>query len=137
MKLFGCPVDSDILRDINPAQMLWYAFMLNQQREEQFDAELNMTEYLASFINYEAVRQTKLARETRKVVPDEDFEKTIRGMSGRDFSEDMLKTATRAETIEDSGPIKEMKKKGQISAEDIRKYAGIELDDITFTPKKQ
>ncbi len=115
--------------------MLWYAMMLNQDRRDGFDAELNMTEYLASFINYEAVRQTKDSRENQKVVSDDDFSEQLRKMTGRDFDEGVLETATRMDTAQPTQE-KEVKRKGSISIDDIKKYTGLDLDQIKFIPRK-
>lgn len=133
--LFGVPIDSEVIRNINPAQMIWYALMFNKEREEEFDAKLNMTEYLASFINAEAVKQTRDSRANKKVVSDEDFEAGLRQRFGRDLSPESLKTATRVD-VENEQPVKvEQKKKGSISLEDIKKHMG--LDDIKFYPNKK
>jgi hypothetical protein len=138
MKMFGCPVDSDVIQNINPAQMIWYAFMINEQREQQFDAELNMTEYLASFMNYEAVRQTKEARETKKVVSDEDFGQLIRDQFGRDFDPESVKHGTRMDVEEEApAPPVEVKKKGSISINDIKRHTGLDVDDVRFIPNKK
>ncbi len=117
--------------------MMWYAFMFNHDREEKFDSELNMTEYLASFSNYEAVRQTRDARENKKVVPDEDFDQLIRDKFGRDLPPEALETATRADVVDESKPVQEVKKKGSISLDDIKKYTGLDLDEIKFIPNKK
>lgn len=135
VKLFGVPVDSDQIKNINPAQTIWYAHMFNQDRENKFQAKLDITEYLASFINHEAVRQTKEARENKKMVTDDDFDQILRNQFGRDLSPDALATATRAETQEEK-IVETPKKKGSISIDDIRKYTGLELDEVKFTPKK-
>ena len=119
--------------------MLWYASMLNQDRKDTFDAKLNMTEYLASFINYEAVKQTRYGRENQTVISDADFEQQLRNQFGRDLSPEKLATATRAETIDETDlkPNKDAKKRGSISIEDIKKYTGLELDEVKFHPIKK
>lgn len=118
---------------MNPAQLVWYGLMFNKDREIAFESERNMTEYLASFINHEAVRLTRDARENTKVVSDSDFEQILRDKFGRDLSPEVMATATRAET--DAPPIEE-KKKGSVSMADIKKYTGLDLDVVKFTPKK-
>lgn len=133
--MFGVPIDSEIIRNINPAQMIWYALMFNKEREEEFDSELNMTEYLASFINAEAVKQTRESRKNTTTVSDEDFEAGLRQNFGRDLPPEALEMATRADTVDE--PIQEpveKKKKGSISLADIRKYMG---DDVKFYPNKK
>ena len=132
--MFGVPIDSEVIRNINPAQMIWYALMFNKEREESFDAELNMTEYLASFINAEAVKQTREARTSTKTVSDEDFEAGLRQRFGRDLPPEALATATRADIEEAPVQQVEKKKKGSISLNDIKKYLG---DDIKFYPTKK
>lgn len=132
--MFGVPIDSETIRNINPAQMIWYALMFNKEREEEFDAELNMTEYLASFINAEAVKQTRETRENKKVVSDEDFEAGLRQKFGRDLPPEAIETGTRADLDEQPVQQVEKKKKGSISLADIRKYMG---DDIKFYPTKK
>lgn len=133
--MFGVPIDSEVIRNINPAQMIWYALMFNKEREESFDAELNMTEYLASFINAEAVKQTRESRKNTTTVSDTDFEAGLRENFGRDLSPEALELATRADTLDE--PVQEpveKKKRGSISLADIRKYMG---DDIKFYPNKK
>lgn len=117
--------------------MMWYAHMFNQDREEKFDSDLNMTEYLASFINYESVRQTREARENKKVVSDDDFDQLIRDKFGRDLPPEALATATRADVADEPKPVQEVKRKGNISLDDIKKYTGLDLDDIKFIPNKK
>lgn len=134
--MFGCPVDDEVIQNINPAQMVWYALMFNKQKKERFDADLNMTEYLASFINYEAVRQTKEARENKKVVSDEDFEQIIRDQFGRDLSPEAEEFGTRADVEEEVKPV-EAKRKGSVSINDLKKYTGLELDQVRFIPNKK
>lgn len=135
--MFGCPVDSEVIQNINPAQMIWYALMFNKQREDEFDAELNMTEYLASFTNYEAVRQTKEAREHTKIVSDDDFDQIIRDQFGRDLTPDAIELGTRVD-VEEQKPVNvEVKKRGSVSIKDLKKYTGLDLDDVRFIPNKK
>ena len=116
--------------------MTWYALMLNRDREDSFESDRNMTEYLASFINGEAVRQTREARDKQKVVSDEDFDQILRNEFGRDLTEEAMQSGIRAET-EDAKPIQPQKKKGSISIEDIKRYTGLELDEVKFHPHKK
>ena len=134
--MFGAPIDSDIIRNINPAQMIWYALMFNKEREEGFDAKLNMTEYLASFINAEAVKQTRDSRDNKTTVSDEDFESGLRNTFGRDLSPEVMAAGTRIDTAQKK-PVIQKKKKGQISINDIKKYTGLDLDDVKYIPDKK
>ena len=114
--------------------MLWYAFMFNKERDEEFEYKLNMTEYLASFTNSEGVRQVKEAREKKKSVTDEDFDQILRDKFGRDLDANTFKQPVR--TVEIEEPVKVVrKKKGSISLEDLERYAG--LDTITYKPNKK
>lgn len=110
--------------------------MFNKDREDKFDGDLNMTEYLASFINNEAVRQTREARDKQKVVSDEDFEQILRDRFGRDLTPEALSQGIRAETDEAPQSKPEQKKKGSISMEDIKKNMKYDFDEIKYIPKK-
>lgn len=135
IKLFRVPVDDDIIKNTNKAQMLWYANMFNQDREVNFENKRNMTEYLASFINGAAVQEVRDGREHKKTITDGNFEQILRDNFGRDLSPEILAQATRAET--EDAPKSEIKKKGSISIDDIKKYTGMKLDDVRFIPNKK
>lgn len=111
--------------------------MFNKDREDKFDNDLNMTEYLASFINNEAVRQTRESRDKQKIVSDEDFDQILRDRFGRDLTPEALSQGIRAETDDAPKQKQEPKKKGSISMEDIKKHMGIALDDIRYYPNKK
>ena len=44
-------------------QMLWYAMSLGQEKEDEYDYNLGMSEYLASFWNAEAVQKIRAQRD--------------------------------------------------------------------------
>ncbi len=136
VQMFGVPIDSDVIKNINQAQMIWYAMMFNKEREENFDSELNMTEYLASFINSEAVKQTRDARDNKKTVTDDDFEIGLRKTFGRDLSKEAVENGSRIVAEEKQAAVAPKKRKGEISIEDIKKYTNLELDDVKFIPNK-
>ena len=64
--------------------MSWVATQISLDEEEEFDRTLSFVEYLASFINFEAVKKTKEQRENRKTMSDEEFQELIKQISGRD-----------------------------------------------------
>jgi hypothetical protein len=134
--MFGLPVDSEIIKNINPAQMAWYAYMINRDREDEFDKKLNMTEYLASFINPHAIQQLRDMRDKQKIVPEQEFGQQLRDMFGRDLTPEAIESGTRAETIVAENISQEKKKPGSITIDDIKKYANLP-DDIKFYPKKR
>jgi len=115
--------------------MAWYALMLNKEKEDQYEAKLNMIEYLASFTNYDAVRQTREARENKKVMSEEAFDQTLRDLTGRDLSPEALSKATRVVAEEPKPDV--VKKKGSISIDDLRKYTEMGNDQVTFHPIKK
>jgi hypothetical protein len=136
VKMLRVPVDSEVIRNTNPAQSIWYAFMFNKDRENVFENKLNMTEYLASFINGEAVRQIKDARKNQKVVSDVDFDHIIRKNFGRDLSPEAIEGGIRAEAQEVK-PVIQDNRRGGVSIDDIKKYTGMELDEVKYTPYKK
>lgn len=136
VKMLKVPVDSEVIRNINPAQALWYASMFNKDRKNDFENKLNMTEYLASFINSEAVKQVKDARDNKKVVSDTDFDQILRKTFGRDLSPEAIQQGVPDAHEELEREPKETKKRG-ITIEEIRKYTGMELDEVKFIPYKK
>tara|TARA_R110000824_G_scaffold124009_1_gene282201 strand:+ start:168 stop:518 length:351 start_codon:yes stop_codon:yes gene_type:complete len=60
------------------AQWAWYSLMISGEEEASYKKELNFTEYLASFINSDAVkhiRSMREAKEDERFMSDEEFEK--------------------------------------------------------------
>ena len=78
-------------------QMLWYAQSLGQDKEDEYEYHLGMSEYLASFWNAEAVQKIRAQRDTEN---DERF------ASDEEFSEqlerkDFLKNDELVQSIKD------------------------------------
>lgn len=116
--------------------MAWYAYMINGDREDAFERKLNITEYLASFINPQAIQQIHDTRENQKVVPEKEFDQQIRDMFGRDLTKEAIESGTRAEaTSIEERPEAEIKKPGAISIDDLKKYA--DMSDVKFYSKKK
>ena len=60
--------------------MLWYAQILNTEKEEEYKYNQNMLEYMASFWNSEAVQKIRSQREMaedERFASDEEFSKQI------------------------------------------------------------
>lgn len=71
--------------------MSWITAQINADEEEEFDKLLAFSEYIASFINFEAVKNIQNQRANRKTTGDEDFADLIEKISGRpapDFRKD-------------------------------------------------
>ena len=58
--------------------------MLNKDAEENFLRKRDELEYLASFMNPQAVAKVKETRNSLKSVSDADFEIILKSLSGRD-----------------------------------------------------
>lgn len=80
------PIDHEIFGRLNDAQWLWYHYNFLQDEQESFESKRNLTEYLASFIEPEAVRQIVSARERSVEVSDDNLKSAIRTIGGRDFN---------------------------------------------------
>lgn len=59
------------------------AAQINVDEEEDFDKLLAFSEYIASFINYEAVEKIKNQRANRKTTSNEEFAELLEKISGR------------------------------------------------------
>jgi hypothetical protein len=57
--------------------------MINRDEEEGFLQKRDELEYLASFINPEAVSKVKEMRRNTKAVSDDDFTEILKNVSGR------------------------------------------------------
>lgn len=79
-------MDHERFNEISNAQWLWYHHNIMKDEEEAFIDQRSLFEYLASFINPDAVAKTKEMRDNEVKVPDEDFETGISNMFGRDIN---------------------------------------------------
>jgi hypothetical protein len=71
-----------VFRQITESQWQWYAKQIEKDEEEKATFTRDIVEYLARFINNEAVDQIKRARE-RKVDSGEGFQDTLKETFGR------------------------------------------------------
>ena len=65
---------------MSEAQMLWYAQVIGEEKEESFKYNLSIIEYLASFWNAEAVQSVRDKRsmaEDDRFASDQEFEKQL------------------------------------------------------------
>lgn len=79
------PIDHSIFERLNDAQRLWYHYNFLQDDKDDFESRRNMTEYLASFIEPEAVRQIVSARDRAVEVTDDNLRSAIKSIGGRDI----------------------------------------------------
>ena len=73
-------VDDDVFNDISPSQWAWYAQMLRNDEEVEFERNIDFVEYLASFWNSEAVqkiRDVRAAKADERFASDEEFDRQI------------------------------------------------------------
>ena len=76
-KHFKISVDHPMFLNINNAQILWYIENMSQDEEENFEVQLEMIEYLASFINSEAVKKAREHRRGNRIESTENIEDQI------------------------------------------------------------
>lgn len=62
---------------------MWYFYQYMEDQDEQFNTGRDLVEYNASFIEPEAVRKIREARDNSVNVPDEDFVAGIEHVFGR------------------------------------------------------
>jgi len=61
-------------------QWAWYAYMVNQDEKEEYEHNISLIEYLASFWNAEAVKSIREMRDSsgnHNFMNDEDFEEQV------------------------------------------------------------
>jgi len=84
--MWGVPVDHDMFKELNSAQWLWYYHNFLEDRKERYEQFRDMVEYNSSFVEPEAVRKIRDAREKAVEVTDKDFFAGIKNIFGRDLS---------------------------------------------------
>ena len=72
-----------MFNEITDAQWLWYYHNQMQDREERFEFDRDMIEYHASFIEPEAVRKIRNAREQSIAVNEDQFMSGLEQIFGR------------------------------------------------------
>ena len=121
--MWGVPVDHEMFKDINDAQMLWYFYHFLEDRKEGFEHDRDMVEYQASFVEPEAVRKIREAREQSVKVPDKEFTAGIESMFGRKVN---LPDAPQKGTIssvmdpQKAAQVSEAYKKGMLNTQKAR-----------------
>ncbi len=81
--MWGVQADHEIFKSVNQAQWLWYYHNFMKDREEAFENNRDMVEYHASFIEPEAVRKIREARDQAIEIPEEQFTSGIQRVFGR------------------------------------------------------
>ena len=84
--MWHVPVDHDIFKGITTPQWLWYFYNFLEDRDESYKQRRNMVEYHASFIEPEAVRKIREAREKAIEIPDEEFSAGLKKFFGRELT---------------------------------------------------
>lgn len=77
--------DDEELNNLPPTTVLWMAAMVAKDEDERFDRDLSFVEYLATFINPEAVKSVRDKRAAPEFGVEEDnFLDILSKISGRD-----------------------------------------------------
>jgi hypothetical protein len=105
--------------NVNHAQYVWYQEQMNIDEEEKFELLRDVAEHNAMFWNSEGVQQVKEARKNTYKTSDEDFNKMVTEMFGRELS---------SETVDPIEILEQNRKKQS----DL--YLDMELDEINFIP---
>src|ERR1700741_3258274 len=82
-KIFKVKPSDDLITGMTIPELAWMYTMILQDEKEEYEQELNMTEYLASFSNPEAVQQVKSNRKNLKTMSDGEFATLVSSISGR------------------------------------------------------
>lgn len=108
-------MDSKIFKNINNAQLHWYNEQYILDEEEKFETQRDLIEYNASFMNPEAVRQTRETRENTYSTDPEKFNEMVGNMFGRKLSDG----------------------ENNKNENNIDRYLNLELDEVKFIPIKE
>jgi hypothetical protein len=86
--MWHVPANDSIFKELTEAEWLWYFYSFMEDEEKEFIVQRDMVEYLASFIEPEAVKKIKDARDKAVEVPEKEFMAGIKHFLGRDFDID-------------------------------------------------
>lgn len=98
--MWKVPVDHEMFEELNTAQWLWYYHSLLKDDEERFETNRDFVEYLASFIEPQAVQKVRSMRDKGKPigVSDDNFTKGIEQIFGRKLDIDKAKANNPSDT---------------------------------------
>jgi hypothetical protein len=118
------PVNHDVFKDMNDAQMAWYQTQMSMDENEKWEFMRDVAEHNAMFSNPEAVRQVRESRENTYETDDKGFDGLLRDTFGRgmpDIPEDERTDLKKLLRSEDS-------------TGKAKQYLGMELDEVSFMP---
>lgn len=84
--MWNVPVNHKQFNEINTAQWMWYYHNFFEDEEEKYNRQRDFIEYHASFIEPEAVRKIREAREESVDVPHDEFVAGIEYFFGRQIN---------------------------------------------------
>lgn len=113
------PVDSDVFKNMNEVQLLWYYYNILEDEKEKFEMMRDLEEHNAMFSNPDGVRQVRDSRKNSIHISDDDFQSQIEKQFGREFN---------IGKKEEIGNIEEEFKNKDID------YLDVDLDEISFIP---
>ncbi len=117
------PVDDCFFQNLNSAQAIWYHTQIAEDEKDDFELLRYMEEYNAMFTNPDGVQRIREARENTVGVPDEQFNKTVKELFGRDMPDST-----------DKDDVKNMLIKDNNNKNKMSQYVELELDEVRFIP---
>ena len=108
--MWGVPVNDEVFEGINSTQWLWYFHNFVEDRNEGFVHDRDMVEYEASFVEPEAVRKIKEARDKKITVSNEQFDAGLKRMFGRSMPKVQAPSGDKIECVDVDSAIKSYNK---------------------------
>ena len=81
--MWGVPLDDPTINQLHTAQLSLYDWLLVKDSEREADDWRDRLEYIAMFINGEAVQKIQRMRKQRKLVSDSEFNQVLEKEFGR------------------------------------------------------
>lgn len=133
--MWGVPVDHEMFSEINSTQWMWYFYNFMEDKDEEFVSGRDLVEYHASFIEPEAVRKVREAREESVEVPHDEFIAGIEYFFGRkiDLTKDRKKGTESFSidpdvAIRKAGNYKKEQNKPKPKQTDRKRWLGMDLE---------
>ena len=115
--MWHVPANHAVFDEMNTAQWLWYFYNQLQDQEEEFTKRRDLVEYHASFIEPEAVRKIRDAREKAIVLTNDEFNAGLSNMFGRPLTAER-KVGGKIESVNPKAAIENYKE--EVAQETIK-----------------
>lgn len=98
-----------MFNDMSPAQWMWYYYNSAEDENEKFELNRDLVEYHASFIEPEAVKKIREAREQKIELSNDQFNAGLERVFGRGINPSSQGSSDEVQTVDVASAISNYK----------------------------